>query len=384
MKWKYIVAVRILTIITILILPAGCKKDEFSWGQRMGDITYSGNAVFLGAQELALLKEVTSDEIIFSEKAGAIEKITDMSILIIGISEKTPYGLLRKANGIRTTGNEVIVSTVEADLTDAVKEGNIRFQKRMLEKDFTLKSKAEGVLVKGPSKSFDGLAITLDSIEIFRDGTRFSRLIGSIGISPEVDLTIKIKSNQIQEITCASTLITIDEVTVFSNGAFNGEKEIIAAEFVHSPIIINNLVFVPEISIICGFDGTISCEVISGVRQDRVITSRLFYKNSGWSEDPLSHTEAFDFTRPHITDNSALKIFSGSEINIRLFSMPVQTVKSTGFYSLEAEKTASPMWRLFIGNDGINSIKADIIGTSEDYSSNISVQASEISNANGN
>ena len=66
------------------------------------------------------------------------------------------------------------------------------------------------------------------------------------------------------------------------------ENEIIAAEFVHSPIDINNLVFVTEMAFICGFDGTVSSEVTSGVRQDRTITSKLNYKNSGWSDDPLS------------------------------------------------------------------------------------------------
>ena len=136
-------------------------------------------------------------------------------------------------------------------------------------------------------------------------------------------------------------------------------------------------------AIICGFDGTISCEVTSGVRQDRTITSKLNYKNPVWSDDPLSHAEAYDFTTPQLTDNSDLKIFSGPEINILLFGTPVQTIKSTGFYSLEAEKNASPFWKLYIGNEGMNSVNSDILGTPEDYSSNIFVQPSEIGNANG-
>jgi hypothetical protein len=69
---------------------------------------------------------------------------------------------------------------------------------------------------------------------------------------------------------------------------------------------------------------------------------------------------------PQITDNSSLKIFSGTEITINLFGIPVQTVKATGFYSLEAQKTASPFWRLLIGNDGQNSVKSDILGLSGD------------------
>jgi len=380
MKWTNILSVIIL--IMIMFHLSGCNKEEFSWGQEIGDITYSGNAVILGTEELALIKEVTPDKIIFSKKSGAIEKITDMSILVIGISEKTPYGALRKVNTIETSGNEVIITTIDAKLTDAVKEGTIVLQEKLLEKNFTLKSKMDGVVLKGPSKSFDGLAVTLDNFEIFRDGTKISRLNGAVGISPEIDITIKIKSNAIQEINLISTLDKIDEVTVTSNSAFSGKNEIVAAEFAYSPIVINKLVFIPEVAIICGFDGTISCEVTSGVRQDRTLTANLNFKNSQWSEDPLSHVEVYDFIKPQVTDNSDLKIFSGAEINILLFGTPIQTLKSTGFYSLEAEKNSSPLWKLYIGVDGINSVKADMIGTPADYISNISLQASEIGNAN--
>jgi hypothetical protein len=361
---------------------SGCNKEEFNWGQEIGDITYSGNAVILGVDELALIKEITPDKVIFSKSSSEIEKITDMSVLVIGISEKTPYGSLRNVNSIQTNGTEVVINTSDAQLTDAVKEGTIVLQEKLLEKNFTLKSKVDGVALKGANKSFDGLAVTLDNFEIFRDGTRVTRLNGAVGISASIDITIKIASNAIQEIILISTLDKIDEITVTSNSPFSGGDEIIAAEFVHTPIIINNLVFVPEVAIICGFDGTISSAVTSGVRQDRTITSKLNYKNPGWSDDPLSHAEAFDFTTPQLTENSDLKIFSGPEINILLYGIPIQTLKSTGFYSLEAEKNSSPFWKLFIGNEGLNSVNADMLGTPVDYSSNMSVQASEIGNAN--
>ena len=86
---------------------------------------------------------------------------------------------------------------------------------------------------------------------------------------------------------------------------------------------------------------------------------------------------------PQVTDNSSLKIFSGPEITLNLFGIPVQTVKATGYYSLLAQKTASPFWRLLIGSDGQNSVKSDILGLSADFNSNMTIQASEIANANG-
>jgi hypothetical protein len=381
MNCKYILLAGIL--IMIMIIPPGCERGEFNWGTKIGNITYSGNVVFLGSEELALLKEVTANGLVFSGNTGELEKIAQKSILVMGISEKTPYGSLRKVNTIQKNGGEITITTSDALLSDAIKEGTIKFQERLIEKDFTLKSKAEGVLVKGPHKSFDGLAVTLDDLEIFKDGTNIARLNGAIGISTEIDMTIEIRFNEITEIEVITTLNKIDEVTVTSNAAFNGEKEIVAAEFIHSPIIIDSLVFVPEVTILCGYNGTISSEVSSGVRQDRVITSKMNYQLSKWSEDPLVHSESFDFSKPLVTDNSDLEIFSGPEINLILFGIPVQTVKATGFYALQADKTGSPLWRLFIGNNGYNTLKADILGLRENHTLNMNILASEIGNANG-
>jgi len=381
MNKKYFVLTSIMIII--MIIPPGCERGEFNWGTKIGDITYAGNVVFLGSEELSLLKEVTDNGIVFSGKTGEIENIADKSILVMGVSEKTPFGLLRKVNSIQNNGTEVTITTSDALLSDAIKEGTIKLQERLLEKDFTLKSKAEGVLVKGPDKSFDGLAVTLDNLEIYKNGINIARLNGAIGISPEIDVTIEIRFNEITEIEIVTTLNKIDEITVTSNAAFNGEKEIVAAEFIHSPIIVDSLVFVPEVKILCGYNGAISCEVSSGVRQDRVITSKMNYQLSKWSEDPLVHTESFDFLKPQVTDNSDLEIFSGPEINLNLFGVPIQDIKASGFYSLEAEKTGSPLWKLFIGIDGYNTLIADILGLRENHTLDMNIQASEIGNANG-
>jgi len=94
MERKYFIP--LIVLIIMMILPAACEKHEFIWGKKIGDITYSGNVVFLGAEELALLKEITENGMVFSDKIGEIKNITEKSIMVIGISEKTPYGLLGK------------------------------------------------------------------------------------------------------------------------------------------------------------------------------------------------------------------------------------------------------------------------------------------------
>jgi hypothetical protein len=97
----------------------------------------------------------------------------------------------------------------------------------------------------------------------------------------------------------------------------------------------------------------------------------------------LTQTENHDFTNPQISENSDLAVFSGPEINIKLFGVTIQTIKATGFYLLEAQKSVSPFWKLSIGTEGYNTIKSDILGLSADYTLDMAIQPAEIGNANG-
>ena len=87
MSKKYIALISILFII--MILPSGCERGEFNWGTKIGSITYTGNVIFFGTEELALLKEVTSNKIVFSGNSGEIEKIVNNSILVMGVRQDT-------------------------------------------------------------------------------------------------------------------------------------------------------------------------------------------------------------------------------------------------------------------------------------------------------
>jgi hypothetical protein len=379
---NYIQVVTILIIL--LVFSEGCKRDEFTWGEKIGDITYSGNVVFLGREELELLTESSASRMVFSNKTDRLENITSMSILVIGVSEKTPYGLLRKVNSIQMNGSELIIYSSEATLAEAIKEGTIRFHEKMPEKNFKLRYKSDGVSVTNSAKSFDGLAATLEDLEIFSDGSKSARLNGAIGISPEIDITIKIKSNRISEVNLTANLGKIDELTVTSDGALNGKNEIVAAEFIHSPVITDSIVFVPYVRLFCGFDGTISGQVTSGVRQDRNITTGMKYQNQVWSEDPVSHSINFDFINPQVTDNADLEVFSGPEISLLIFGSPLQIAKATGYQTLKAQKTGSPLWSLSIGNEGYNTIKAGILGLNEDHSVKLAIPSSEIGNSDDN
>ena len=171
---KYILPACVLLMIWILM--AGCRREEFIWGTKVGNIIYSEDVMLLGEEEFKVLSDVSENEIVFSGTTAELDKLKDLNYLVAGITEKTQFGLLRKITGVRNDGSEIILTTTDALLTDVVKEGVITLQIKLQEKNFTLKTKMDGVLVTGPNKTFEGLAVSLENFEMFRDGARIAIL----------------------------------------------------------------------------------------------------------------------------------------------------------------------------------------------------------------
>lgn len=373
----------IFFLVGTIIFFTGCKRDPFSWGIQVGDLVYSENVVFMGHEELVLIDEITENTISFNGSTSVTDKLTGESIIIAGVSEKTPLGLLRNVSSIQRNGSRVTVGTTEAMLTDAVKEGTIKFEKVLLEKDFVLKSISDGVKLNGSGKAFDGIAVTLEDFELYKSGTTVALLSGAVGISPRINFSARFNAAKASEINTYSVMEKIDELTVISNGSFNGSDEKVLAEFVHTPVTIDSLVFVPEVNLVCGFSGSVSSQVSAGVRQDRTITSKMNFMNNSWVDDPLAYSENYDYVLPEITDNSDLKIFSGPEITLKIFGIPIEEIKATGYFSLQADKTSTPFWRLYVGSEGQNSILSEQFGLNSNHNSSLTIPASEIVNSNG-
>lgn len=373
----------VLIIVTILILISNvdCRRDEFIWGTKIGDLTYSEEVILLGRDELELLTDVTDDQMVFSSTSEVLDMVTNLNIVVAGITEKTPYGLMRKITAVNKSSNSVTLATTDAMLTDIIKEGILTFRVKLKEEDFTLDSKMDGVLVTGDDKAFDGLAVTLENFELFRNSSVIAMLNGSIGISPEIDLTIKFRANKVTEVESIIMLNKIDELTLTSNGPFTGKGELVLAEFSHSPLVFDSLVFVPKVKFVCGFDGSVEGGVISGVRQDNNVKSVVRFLNTQWVDDPLEHSDVYDFTEPVLSQNADIEIFSGPEIILYLFGNTLQNVKSTAFFNLVANTSGSPRWRLFIGSEGKNTILSKILGIPSDNTSDLAIQSTEITGA---
>ncbi len=87
----------------------------------------SSNAKVIDSETLKHLTIQDNSILIFDKKTPVLEAIKEGDILVMGISEATPHGLLRKVKKISEKNGQIIFYTTQAALTDAIKKGEIHF-----------------------------------------------------------------------------------------------------------------------------------------------------------------------------------------------------------------------------------------------------------------
>lgn len=72
---------------------------------------------------IAALASADSGRIVFSSASGQVAALKAGDVVVTGISDKTPHGLLRKITSAQTEGGRAIFQTGPAKLTEAVERG---------------------------------------------------------------------------------------------------------------------------------------------------------------------------------------------------------------------------------------------------------------------
>ena len=87
-----------------------------------GIVVAAGTHILTGAAVTAV-KTVLPDRVTFAGQPDALADLAVGDVVVAGVSAKTPVGLLRKVSAIDRTGTDLVVTTTDASLTDAVTQG---------------------------------------------------------------------------------------------------------------------------------------------------------------------------------------------------------------------------------------------------------------------
>ena len=382
MKYLY----RYLIIIVIVALSA-CRREEFYFTppityRTVGNIVVPSTTIFLNDTVLQSLQEATDDHLTFTQGPEILDQIRENDILIIGYSEKSPSGMIRRVSSIQEENSSLLIGTTSATLNEAIKEGTIHFTRELKRADFKLVSKKKSLKIPDGKKEFDGLAFFLNHFELLHDNEVLVQADGMITITPEIDVEITFNDFKVVKTKINITINKVDELTVSTNLAFNGQNQVDLATYEHSPIIMDGITFVPVVSFSIGIDGTSSDKAMIGVRQERDITTQMGFENETWTAT-FDHNKTTDYIEPQITANANFKVYSKQNIQLIICGILGPLYSVTSFSQLTADTNENNWWHLYIGMNSTVTCKADMLGLSQDYSQELEALYSELANSNG-
>ena len=106
------------------------------------DVSISENSVVLDDETTESLASVSSDNstLTFDSSTSTLETLQQDDVVVIGVTDETPYGLLRKVTSITQEGDQVVVETTQAKLTDVIEQGTISASKTLTTNDINTSS----------------------------------------------------------------------------------------------------------------------------------------------------------------------------------------------------------------------------------------------------
>ncbi len=145
MKTRFNPVILVLSLALIIVLSNACKKDEGNNTYGNDEIRIAENVLILNGDQSGQLIEVSDTELTFSEGDEDIGGIEEGDIVVSDIIEGlAPKGFLRRVLTITESSGQVILTTEDAQLTDAIESCSVRFEKELTDDD-----------IGGKTSSFD-------------------------------------------------------------------------------------------------------------------------------------------------------------------------------------------------------------------------------------
>lgn len=200
---------RIFLFLSFLTFLGGCQKEPINNPpppDPFEEVIVAENVIVLNKEQTNILTLVEDDKLIFAEGDSTTNAIKIGDILVAGVSNTSPNGFLRKVTGVSINGNTILVETENAQLTDAIEQGSIRFEKKLTSGDFVGKqsslnfdlslgedSPLSGYVTIDPTLIFD-LDIDFFEVQYAKLGIRINYNAGmTLDVQEEIEYQLKKK-----------------------------------------------------------------------------------------------------------------------------------------------------------------------------------------------
>jgi hypothetical protein len=295
-------------------------------------------------------------------------------VLVFGIGDQTPHGLLRRVVTKSVDGTNVILTTTQAKLEDAFQE--LHFAVHQTVDPATMQSwtpNAQGLSVQRSALTVQGSAgytfdVNFDDTVLYDDDgdpdTTYDQIImnGSTSFSLSLDLEVDIGLFTMDRFKFGPTLAQNGSVTVSTNlPAAEFKKEISVATLYFPPFAVGPVVIVPQLELVVGAEGKLEAQVSTNITESATLEGGVQYQDGQWTPYQNVST-SFDYTPPTLSASGNVKAYAGPNVSLLIYDVAGPYVQIDGYLELTADISEDPWWTLDAGLEGVVGAKGDILG----------------------
>jgi hypothetical protein len=293
---------------------------------------------------------------VFDKKIEQVLPFAPNDVLVMGITNHTPFGALRKVTSIITSGDIITLETSQATLEDAIENCHIKIKYSISPGGVISATLKEGVIFTHSSP----FELTLVDVIIYDlDGDHGTtvdqvRVNGGLSFTYDIFFDLKIDEDE-RELVSLIFTNTVEEDSTLDLPSFT------------IPIGWFPIVIVPELTVNVGVDGEVNASITTGVTQKASFTAGLEYNDGVWN--PISDlTNDFEYNEPSISAGATVEAYMGPQLNLLLYGLAGPYAKTRGYLELEADPFCDPWWELYGGLAVDVGVIAEVLGeTIADY-----------------
>ncbi|MFZ1396592.1 MAG: SUMF1/EgtB/PvdO family nonheme iron enzyme, partial [Candidatus Promineifilaceae bacterium] len=301
----------------------------------------------------------------------------DIGDVMVGdVSITAPYGFLRKVAGVTTVGGQVVVTTTDATLEDAIQQGSIQLNRQLTPADIQTATFAPGVTLAQYKTAGlnDTFFFDMNDVVLYDEDGNYNttndqlKANGSLEFSPDFVFDFTVENWTLKEL---EFIYSVDETVELE---FLIDVEVASAEFYYQIAQLNlgtitvfigpvPVVFLVQMPIYVRVDGDLAVGLTTSVTQQANVSAGLRYANSTWS--PISNlTNSFTYNPPTPTVGVNMKGYIDPPLSLLLYGSVGPFAGVTPFLKYEADIFADPWWTLHGGIEATVGVKIEVLGRS--------------------
>lgn len=339
-------------------------------------------------ENVYLIKTQTANEILdYDSNSGVLlipadapfaNEIQEDQVIVYGISDKTPTGLLRRVVSIepdivyisktadasgsvfRPKAIDVLkILTTLARLQDLFKNGKI------LEEDKKLNI---GMLEStvGVREVNGAIVVSVNETLTDSEGGEVS-LNGEVFIKPQFDIDIRFQNYAMQYAEFRNETTITNKVDLTVKKTFQARKEIplITLTFKPQVVLVKEIpiVYRPVINVLVGADGRVTAKINFGVEHEAAFERAYKYAQGGWSiYQPVPFWGLIEFRQPEPTIDFEARAYVKPELEIIFYELVGLFAKAEFYLELLTNPSIDPWWVLNAGVNVILGFEFEILG----------------------